>query len=139
MNWVTPVAFCLLSLVRSFVGSLGPAKGFFGPCKRVLWALKKGSTMAGRGIPIKNAVEVDLLDGMDCELHGYRRRVMVPYWCYIQCERCGRGWIWRLKLGEEGRWTTHCYVCGRSWRENYHLNGGWYYWNPNKRCRHIVE
>ena len=27
--------------------------------------------MAGRGIPIKNAVEVDLLDGMDCELHGY--------------------------------------------------------------------
>ena len=31
VNWVTPVAFCLLSLVRSFVGSLGPAKGFFGP------------------------------------------------------------------------------------------------------------
>ena len=45
--------------------------------------------MAGRGIPIKNAVEVDLLDGMDCELHGYRRRV--PYWCYIQSDVVGVG------------------------------------------------
>jgi len=77
--------------------------------------------MAGRGIPIKNAVEVDLLDGMDCELHHYRTGATSN--------------VSDVVLGEEGRWTTHSYACGRSWSESYYQNGGWYYWNPIEKWK----
>ena len=44
---------------------------FLLPAVKRLWALQKGSLMTGLGMPKKNNVEVDLLDGMNWEA-GYR-------------------------------------------------------------------
>ena len=83
-------------------------------------------------------VELDPLDGLDqTMIHWTSRPGANPYWCYIQCEGCDVGWIWREKLGKGEPWTFKCYNCGQTWRESFWENGGWYYWNPVTKSREL--
>jgi hypothetical protein len=69
------------------------------------------------------AVELDPLDALDQTLIcGNSRPGAYPYWCYIQCEECGVGWIWIEKLGKGEPWTLKCY---QTWRQSFYFNGGW--------------
>lgn len=78
--------------------------------------------------------ELDVLDGLEQDrIRNINRPGLLQYWCYIQCNNCHRGWIWRRKLSTAEDWTLNCYICDKSWRQNYCENGGWHYWDPIRR------
>ena len=80
------------------------------------------------------AVELDVLDGLDQNrVRNISNPGVLRYWCYIQCNNCHRGWIWRRKLSGGEDWTLRCYICENSWRINYCENGGWNYWDPIRK------
>lgn len=90
-----------------------------GSCE--VWVLGKGSLGPSTGLAM--AVELDPLDALDQTLIcGNSRPGAYPYWCYIQCEECGVGWIWIEKLGKGEPWTLKCY---QTWRQSFYFNGGW--------------
>lgn len=97
-------------------------------CK--VWVLPRGSVGPAKGLAMP--VELDPLDGLDqTMIHWTSRPGANPYWCYIQCEGCDVGWIWREKLGKGEPWTF------KTWRESFWENGGWYYWNPVTKSREL--
>ena len=121
--WHAPLMCLQLCSYKPFLNVqplVGLEKGQLGSCKRA-------ATME---------VQLDPLDGLDDTMLSCQSRPLAhKYWCYIQCSKCDRGWIWRRNLGKGADWTLNCYWCGSQWRRSFEDNGGWFYWDPVRKRR----